>query len=243
MLRNDRDILAAEFVGDYQLLVILESKDHFLLSVVFMDTEKNTGGAPVKTSFHLPDYFRGFRHPFLLLERGMHKPSSAECLAPFHHDHTQRIAAVSAPKPYGYLVFPVEALLRLVKDREGCKIGWDEWKVYVMVATCAPGSGFVVSGCRLFCMTSSTPTLDAEVEMYDFSMGGRAKYLSEQVDADLGGVRCLASMGTKARFPCRVDELFNVSGSHDSVVFYEVSILLSCCTTRLSDVTCCLVAQ
>ena len=148
--------------------------------IVLVDTEKNTGRAPVKTLFHLPNYYW---YPFLFLERGMHKPSPAECLAPFYQDCTQRIAALSKPNR-GYLVFPVESLLRVAEDRGGCKIGWDEWKAHVVATTSHPGL-CVVSGCRLFCITSAGPNLD--MEMHDFSRQGRAKYLSEQVNTDMGG--------------------------------------------------------
>ena len=121
----------------------------------------------------------------LLLERGTHQQPSAECLAPFHQDRTQQIAMVFM-RSFGFLVFPVGALLRLADDREGSKIGWDEWKIH----TATPSTlelylfEFCVSGCRLFFVTSGP---NVEVEVYDFSIQGRAKYLSEQVNADLGG--------------------------------------------------------
>ena len=173
-----------------------------------MDTEKDTGGAPVQTSFHLPNYFRGLRYLSLLFERGMHKPPSAERQAPFHQDHTQRIAAFSD----GYLVFPVETLLRLAEGREGCEIRWDEWKIHAVIPF-IPSHDRVqvcVSGCRL---SSIKFALDGKVELevYDFSMRGRAKYLTERVDVSLGGVRYLASTGTKAQLLWLVNEVFFMS--------------------------------
>ena len=100
----------ADFIDDYRLLVNLGSSldYHDLPYIVLINTEKDLGGAPVQTSFHLPPYFRGFDPP-LLLEQGMHEPSPAECLAPFHQDHTQRIAMLSMPSEK--FVFPVGALL------------------------------------------------------------------------------------------------------------------------------------
>ena len=222
-----------EFIDDYRLLVNLGSSKDDLPCIMLVDTEKNVEGAPVQTSFHLPEYYRRFQHPFLLLERGMHKPSPAECLAPFYQDRTQRIVVLSAP--YGYLVFPVEPLLRLAEDREGCKIGWDEWLPDVTVTISNPrfDLNLVVSGCRLFCMASARPNVDIEVEMYDFSMQGRTKYLREMFNTDS---RYLASTGTNAGFPFHADSLVSVSGGHDSVAFYEASVPLFSCAMRLSDV-------
>lgn len=204
-----------------------------------MDTEENAGGTPVTTSFHLPSYFRDFVRdydcPSLLLERGVHKPSSAESLAPFHQDQTQRIAMLSIPHPSGHLVFPVEALLTVAKSCAGCDIGWDEWNIHVVIASISEQDlvELCVSGCRLF-FISSAHGPDAEVEMYDFSMQGRAKYLSDKVNLGLGGVGYLASTGTKALRSWHVDELYDMRGGHDSVVFLHVSPLLFSCTMRLS---------
>ena len=200
---------------------------------MLVDTEKNAGGAPVQTSFHLPDYYHRFQHPCLLLEWGMHKPSPAECLAPFYQDRTQRIVVLSAP--YGCFVFPVEPLLRLAEGRKGCKIGWDEWKPRVAVTISKPRLDLylIVSGCQLFCMTSAGLNPDVEVEMYDFSMQGHTKYLRERVSTDL---RYLASTGTNAGFPFHAEKLVGVSGGHDSVAFYKASVPLFSCAMRLSDV-------
>ena len=202
-----------------------------------MDTEKDVGGAPVQTSFQFPTNFRDFEHPTLLIERGMYKPPSAECLAPFHQDHTQQIVVWFITHPSGYLVFPVEALLRLAEGREGYKpIGWDEWKIHVVTPS-IPDPDIVrvwVSGCRLFCINSIVhDEVEVEVEVYDFSLQGRAKYVTEHANADLGGVRHLVSTGTCVRPPWN---FFDIDGGHDSVLFFCVSVLLFSCTMRLTDV-------
>ena len=191
----------------------------------------------MQTSFQFPVHFRGFGRPFLLLEQGMHKPSSSECLAPFYQDHTQRIAALSMTHPSDNLFFRVEALLKLAEGREGCEIGWDEWKMHVVIPS-LPDPDLVrawVSGCRLFYINLAA-TGKAAVEVYDFSMRGRAKYLREQANANLGGVRYLVSTGTNARLPWETYKVFDMRGGHDSVVFSRVRILLFSCTMGLSDV-------
>jgi len=54
-------------------------------------------------------------------------------LAPFYQDPTQGIAALSIPRYFGYLVFPVETLVGLAEGCDGCKIGWDEWEKYAVI--------------------------------------------------------------------------------------------------------------
>ena len=181
----------------------------------------------MQTSFHLPPSFCGFELS-LLFERGAHKPSSAECLAPFHQDCTQRIAALRAIS--SCIIFPVETLSRLAEGREGCEISWGEWKEHVVIPEVS--LDFCVSGCRLFCITPGERYPLVTMEVYDYSMQGRAKYLSEQIDADRGGVRYLAPTGA-------VGELHwgRMCGmGHDGVVLLGVSVLLSC-AMRSSDVS------
>ena len=218
---------SAEFIDDYRLFVNLRASGDRLPCILLIDTEKDVGGAPAQTSFQFTPYFRDTGYPSLHLERGVHKPSHAERLAPFHHDPTQRIAALFMPYTYDCLVFPVEALVRLAEDREGCEIGWDEWKKHVVI----PSVNQInlvevwVSGCRLFCITSAGHGAEAQMEVYDFSKKGRVKYLSEQVNPDLDGVRYLSSTGAKAKLPWDIDDLLDMNGGHDSVVFFRVCAL------------------
>jgi len=225
---KDERYHSLEFIDDYRLLVSLRASRDGLACVVLMDTEKGTGGTPAQMTFHLPTCFRDFADPYLLLDRGTHKPTSAECLAPFHQDHTQRIAALFIPYSIGYLVFSVEALLRLAGVHEGCEIGWDEWKKHVVIPSVSE-EGLLdacISGCRLFCITNrgGLDYPDTGMEVYDFSIQGRAKYLSEQTNAYLGGVGQLASTGVVAQLP---REPFDMGGSCGNVVFIDVSVLLS----------------
>ena len=192
-----------------------------------MDTKQDVGGAPSQTSFHLSPYFRGPRRPSIILERGAHKPSPVGYLAPFHQDPAQRIVTLAMPYSFGYLIFPAEALLKLAEGREGCEIEWDEWKKHVAIPSIHQPD-FVnvwVSGCRLFSIASPGYGLDAHMEVYDFSVRGRAEYLHEQPNPDLGGVRYLAPTGVVAQLPWDIDELLDMNGSHGNVVFLRVSSL------------------
>ena len=188
----------------------------------------------MQTSFQLPAYFCGREQPSILLERGMHKPSTAECRTPFYPDRSQRIVALSMLETYTCLAFSVEALLRLAEGREGYKIGWDGWKNHVVIPS-LPDAFFVgvcISGCRLFSTVSSGDRTGTEMEVYDLSMHGRAKYLNEEFDADLGEVRFLAPTGACRKLPW---DSIDVDGGHDSVVFLDVSVPLSY-VMRSSDV-------
>ena len=203
-----------------------------------MNTEKDMGGVPAQTSFRLSPYLRDLWDPSLLLERGVHKPPPAEHLAPFYQDPAQRIAALSMPRSLGYLVFPVEALVRLAEGHEGREIGWDEWKKHVIIPSIhRPDTADVwVSGCRLFCITSAEFGSEATMQVYDFSKKGRVEYLGERADPDLVGVRYLSSTGARVQLPCEDPELINVSGGRDGVMFFIVSVLHSSLATKLNDV-------
>ena len=194
-----------------------------------MDTEKNVGGVPAQTTFQLSPYFRDFDYPSLFVERGMHEPSPAGRLAPFHQDPTQRIAALYMSYPPCCPVFLVEALVKLAEGREGCNIEWDEWKKHVVIPSISQSDlGDVwVTGCRLFRITPAAIGTGTEVEVYDFSRKGRVEYLSERSNPDLNGVGYLSSTGGNAKLPWGANELLGVGGGHDSIAFFRVSVLLS----------------
>ena len=73
------------------------------------------------------------------------------------------------------------------------------------------------------------------MEVYDFSMRGRAEHLHEQPNPDLGGVRYLAPTGVVAQLPWDIDELLDMNGSHGNVVFLRVSSLFSFFAARLNN--------
>lgn len=202
-----------------------------------MDIGEGTGDSPVQTSFHLSPYFRDSGHLYPILERGAHKPSPAESLAPFYQDPAQRIVALSMTYADYYLVFQAEALLRMAEDRKGCEIEWDEWKKIVLIPSIRELDpvNVWVSGSHLLCITSEFILPEAKIEMYDFSIQGRKDYLSKRTNRDLGGVRYLESTGINARHPWNIDELLDSSSSHDSILFFHVSVLLPPFATRLNN--------
>jgi len=235
VLGNNR-YYTVEFIDNHRLLVSLGSETDKPPCIALVDTKKDVEKAPVQTLFHLPSHFRGIEDPPVLLERGAHQPSPAEYLAPFHRDPTQRIVALNVPSPFGYLVFRLEALLDLVEGHEGRDIPWDEWKNHVAFLS-LPQSNIVgawVSGSRLFSVTSTGYSPDARMEVYDFTVQGRAKYLSEQTNADLGGVRHLSPTRVVV-VPWAVDKLLDTNGCHDSIAFFGVSVLLSFFGMRLNS--------
>ena len=66
-------------------------------------------------------------------EQGAYKSSPLESIAPFHQDPAQCIVMLSMTYADCYLIFQVEALLRLAEDCKGSEIKWDEWKSIVII--------------------------------------------------------------------------------------------------------------
>jgi len=215
-----------EFIDDRRLLAGPGSQTGRPPFVALIDTEKAVGGAPVQTLFRFSQYFRGIMHPSILLERGVHKPSPAESSATFHQDLTQRIVAVNMPfTSVSCLVFRLEALLGLAEGLEGCEIEWDGWKDCVVVPSISrPNRAKTwVSGSRLFSVTSPCDSLYTPMEVYDFSIRGRTKYLNGKVDTDIGAVRSLSPTGVKVQLRQVLGELIDANGGHDSAVTVRVS--------------------
>lgn len=220
---NEQSWKAAEFIDDYRLLICNQPTSDTPPSIKIIDTGKLVEGVPIQTTFHLSPHFGRFGSPSFRLERGVHRPSPAESRAPFHQDPTQRIIALSMPDSFRYPVFRVQALLELLKVREGSEVGWDEWKSSVVIPSIDPNSPerveAWVSGCRLFYLDSLESVQGTRMRVYDFSMQGRAKYLSERANEDLGGVRDLSPTEADGRVPWDIYELFHTRSGHDSIIF------------------------
>jgi hypothetical protein len=198
-----------------------------------MDTGKFVEGIPVQTFFSLSPHFTYSKHSYpLLLERGVYKPSLAESLAPFHPDPSQRIAVLRLPSASHYLVLQVGGLLEFLRSHEGSVVEWDEWKSHVVIPSIDLDRRHTVrvwvSGCRLFSLYFTDPILDFQMEVYDFSVRGRAKYLNKQVDKHFPGVTCLSSTGVVAQV--RLDDVLDAHSGHDSIVFYGVSVMVLFCS-------------
>ena len=214
-----------EFIDEYRLLACTKLKSDAPPSLVVIDTRKNGGGAPIQTFFHFPLSFTIIEYLKLIFERGVHEPSSADALAPFYQDPAHRLIALAEPHTFRYLIFQVGALLKFLENGEGSNIGWDEWKGCVAIPSIDHDMRFAriwMSGCRLFCISLTGHNQGAQMEVYDFSMQGRAKYLSERVNNTLGGVRYLSSKGVRTRASC--DEMLAASGSHEGTRLLHVSI-------------------
>ena len=220
---GDKPYIFAEFVDDYRLLVTVASSNNNPPCVLLIDTEKDAERTPVQTLFRLHSCCITTA-PSLLLERGAHKPSSTEYLTPFYRDPTQRIAVLDMIYPFPYLVFPVEALLKLARCHEGCEVEWEGWKKHVVFPDVEYGLADAwVSGCRLFRFRKHKNT---EMEVCDFSMRGRAiGRLGEETVPELGVVKRLQPTRVKLSLPWRLRDKFDVYGGHDSILFFGVSAL------------------
>ena len=219
-----------EFIDDYRLLVSLVSVVDPPPSIVVMDTRKDVGGIPMQTFFRLPPNSARSGNFSFLLERGVHKPSPAERLAPFHQDHSQRIVVLDVQLSAQFLVLRVGALLELLESCEGDNIGWDEWKSRVVIPSINLRDVEVVelgiSGCQLFAVFSTFSVPGTQMEVYDFSMRGRAKCLSREAGGWLGGVRTLPRTGIVAQVPPQ-GKFYDVYNGHDSIALSHVSVRAS----------------
>ena len=215
----------AEFIDDYRLLTLRESTVRPPTSLAVIDLREDDWCDPVMTLFNLPSCFTASRGPSLLCEWGVRGPTLAESLAPFYQDPTQRIIGVVGPGPdYTYLIFQLGALLKLLESLEGFEIEWDEWNFCVVIPSIEQERHTAwVSGSRLFCAGYGQ---DAQIEMFDFSLQGRGKYLSQRVNHTLGGIRYLSSTGARARVPD--GEYLEVRGGHNSIAFCQVSVRVLC---------------
>jgi hypothetical protein len=194
---------SAEFIDDYRLLITLKPRANGRPSLVLMDTGRAMGGTPIQTTFHFPSHFT--ISPSLISERGMHQPSPAECLAPFHQDPAQRIIVLHLRYELPYLALRVGALLELFKNREGTKVAWDGWKDRVVIPSRPRGiwtpDAVRVSGCRLIYFWSTDGGSGYEMEVFDSSMRGLAKCSMQWTNRWVGTKTYLPPAGGRVRIP------------------------------------------
>lgn len=215
---------AAEFVDDHLLLVSVRETFKRPPSLVLMDTRKDVEGRPMETFFCLSDDFGPVGVLFLQLERGGHKPSPMESSAPFYHDSTQRIIALGINADPRYVILLMDDLLTYLESREGSDVEWWRWKdCLVIPSTRASQSDVVVSGCRLFGVYKTIP--NNQMKVYDFSVQGRAKYLSGRRNGNLGIMKHMSATGARVRVPWSGSNWMR--SSHGSIVFPDVSITVS----------------
>jgi hypothetical protein len=196
------DCKYAELIDDYRLLITLKPRPDATPCLALIDTGKDIGGTPIQTTFHLS--YSTF--PYLTWERGMHNPPHAESLAPFHQDPAQRIIALQFQFDEFFLVLRVGALLELFKDREGTEIGWDEWKNHVVIPSLFRSvrrlRSVQVSGCRLIYFWLTPSGSGSVMEVFDFSMQGRAKYLTGlETSGELGTMNLLLPTDCIVKIP------------------------------------------
>jgi hypothetical protein len=200
------DCESAEFIDDYLLLITLKSRVSVPPYLVIINTGKDIGGTPGQTTFHLPPHFTYSAWQSLISEPGMHNPPPVGSLAPFHRDPAQRIITLQFQSNPPYLVLRVGALLELLNQREGTEIGWDEWKNRVAMIPSLSCSAWAlrfvqVSGCRLIYFWWTAAGSGSVMEVFDFSMQGRAKRLKEWITREIGTVNSLRSTVWMVKIP------------------------------------------
>src|SRR5258708_1342156 len=101
-------------------------------AILFLNTKeiREGGGELVQTTFRLAP-FEDEDLVIVGLLNG-HQPSCADDLfTPFYPDPSQRVIAVQFPRYDDGFVIKAETVLRLVQEREGEDLDWEEWKEYV----------------------------------------------------------------------------------------------------------------
>ena len=224
---EEKRFFGAEFIDDYRLLTVLQATKRELPSLVLIDTGKVFDGTPMQTVFLLSPCLGSLGHINLMLEEGVHTPSPAEFLAPFHHDPYQRIVALRGSFAPYYLVVRVGAFLKF-GNRGESEIGWDEWKSGVAILpinlNLLVRSDIWISGTRLLSACQQRFRSPIYVEVYDFSVQGCARHLSNWVNEEFGGLRQLSSTGARVKIPWDEDVLKPCS-SNDSLLFPTVSAI------------------
>jgi hypothetical protein len=209
-----------EFIDDYRLLACVSSESDLAPSLALIDME-DVGGAPIRTNFSLSPELKG---DLYLVEQSACGPPPEESQDPFHPDPAQRIVVLYGRFTGNHLAVSVGALLEF-RSCGGTEIPWDEWKSQVIVLRPPSGKSVPghcwVSGCRLFSICSSKKN---QIQVYDFSAQGRARYLSKEVNQSLGGLRCMSPAPAQVRIPRNT--LLELRSGYGGVIFPYVSTVI-----------------
>ena len=174
------------------------------------------GGELVRTTF----YFDPDDDTEVISLFGGYEPSIGAPSLPFHGDPSQRILVFDFDDQRRVLVIKAETALKLVRERNGEDLRWEEWKDHV---TWVYGhvQGIWVSGSRLYCAYSCDDGYyDPFLEVYDFS----AKAPGRGEEAGKDGSETLMRATLRQDLPTELNEIENGYGWHDSIVFVVVNI-------------------
>ena len=99
-----------------------------------------------------------------------------------------------------YLVVSVGALLEL-NSRGGIEIEWLEWRDHVVIACPFMDETLRPFGPRtpVLLYSSMQSFLDARMQVHDFTLRGRARYLSKEANRSLCRLRHLSSTPAQAQ--------------------------------------------
>lgn len=182
------------------------------------------GEIPAHTYLLLSPRLTHTAYHCLLVERGAHKPSLGESLAPFHPDPSQRIFVLCLSPFSPCLVLRVEALFQFLGGDVGSEIAWDVWMSHVVVASIdldLRGVRVCVSGCRLFSLPPTDPRFGVQIEVHDFSAQACAEHSSKIVNG--GPTEPWVLVPPRVRKQVQLGYTLEVHSSHDSIAFFEVS--------------------
>ena len=213
-----------EFLDDYRLAVsVSASEDNESPVLLLLDTERVSLMEPTWTRFCGP---APCLHWTCLFDTGGHKPSPQEMLAaPFYPDPSQRILALSTELQWGFYVMKVETLLRLVRERAGEDIQWEEWKSYMIETVpqrqphTAYHRGSWVSGFRLFSTFVALCDRGCNLCVHDFSPHASTKFLHKLDD----GRTVMRPSVESVLLPWNGICIRSLSFGHDSIVAELVS--------------------
>ena len=162
----------------------------------------------------------------LHLDKGGHEPTPEEdLLAPFYQDPSQRILALEFHGDRPVFVMKTAILLELARKHTGKKLGWGQWRTYVIEVESHFGNGpFWVYGPRLFCMRWKEVE-DVWVDVHDFSPRPSARHIRKLAYDSPGVMWQMRPNVQWCHLPWHATVVRFANGGHDSIVFLKVNAL------------------